>query len=76
MQPVDFPVAPVVAVKKLLAQTGVKKEDVAWWEVNEAFAVVALANLKLLGVDPARVNPNGGAVSLGHPLGHVSCLLL
>ncbi len=67
----DFPVAPVQAVRKLLARTGVRVEDVGWGEINEAFAAVALANMKLLALDAARVNPNGGAVSLGHPLGHV-----
>ena len=46
-----------------------KADDIALWEINEAFSVVALANMKLLGLDPAKVNVHGGAVSLGHPLG-------
>ena len=67
--PIDFPIAPAFAVPKLLEQTGVKKEDVAMWEINEAFSAVALANLKMLDLDPAKVNVNGGAVSIGHPIG-------
>ncbi|XP_068910474.1 acetyl-CoA acetyltransferase, mitochondrial isoform X2 [Tenebrio molitor] len=67
--PIDFPVAPAVAIPTLLKNTGVKKEDVALWEINEAFSVVVLANQQLLDLDPARVNVHGGAVSLGHPIG-------
>ncbi|XP_026318877.1 acetyl-CoA acetyltransferase, mitochondrial isoform X2 [Hyposmocoma kahamanoa] len=67
--PIDFPIAPAVAIPKLLKQTGVKKEDVALWEINEAFSVVAVANQKILGLDPAKLNVHGGAVSLGHPIG-------
>ncbi|CAH1986249.1 unnamed protein product [Acanthoscelides obtectus] len=68
-EPVDFPIAPAVAIPKLLEKTGVKKDDVALWEINEAFSVVVLANQKLLDVDPSKVNVHGGAVSLGHPIG-------
>ncbi|NXJ99067.1 THILA acetyltransferase, partial [Corythaixoides concolor] len=50
-------------------ETGLKKEDIAMWEINEAFSVVVLANIKMLGIDPQKVNINGGAVSLGHPIG-------
>lgn len=46
-----------------------RKEDIALWEINEAFSVVVLANMKLLDIDPAKVNVHGGAVSLGHPIG-------
>ncbi|XP_072932816.1 acetyl-CoA acetyltransferase B, mitochondrial isoform X2 [Epargyreus clarus] len=67
--PVDFPIAPAVAIPKLLEKTGVSKDDVALWEINEAFSVVAVANQKLLGLDPAKINVHGGAVSLGHPIG-------
>ena len=49
--------------------SGWKKDDVDLWEINEAFAVVSIANNKLLGLDPARVNVWGGAVALGHPIG-------
>lgn len=54
---------------QLLEATGLKKEEVAMWEINEAFSVVALANIKMLDIDPTKVNINGGAVSLGHPIG-------
>ncbi|XP_060525415.1 acetyl-CoA acetyltransferase, mitochondrial isoform X2 [Cylas formicarius] len=68
-EPIDFPIAPAVAIPKLLEKTGVSKDDVAMWEINEAFSVVVLANEKILGLDPQRVNIHGGAVSLGHPIG-------
>lgn len=67
--PVDFPIAPSVAIPKLLEKTGIKKDDVALWEINEAFSAVVLANQKILELDPSRVNVHGGAVSLGHPIG-------
>lgn len=67
--PVDFPIAPAVAIPKLLEKTGVKKDDVALWEINEAFSAVVLANQILLELDPSKVNIHGGAVSLGHPIG-------
>uniref|UniRef100_A0A8C5K967 Acetyl-CoA acetyltransferase, mitochondrial n=1 Tax=Jaculus jaculus TaxID=51337 RepID=A0A8C5K967_JACJA len=69
VDPIDFPVAPAYAVPKVLKDAGLKKEDIAMWEVNEAFSVVVLANIKMLEVDPQKVNINGGAVSLGHPIG-------
>ncbi|XP_028157143.1 acetyl-CoA acetyltransferase, mitochondrial [Ostrinia furnacalis] len=67
--PIDFPIAPAVAIPKLLQKTGVKKDDVALWEINEAFSVVAVANQKILELDPSKVNVHGGAVSIGHPIG-------
>lgn len=67
--PIDFPTAPAEAIPKVLKMTGVKKEDIAMWEINEAFSVVVLANIKVLNIDPAKVNVNGGAVSIGHPIG-------
>ena len=48
---------------------GLRVEDIDMWEINEAFSVVVLANMKLLGLDPSKVNIHGGAVSLGHPIG-------
>ncbi|XP_053911143.1 acetyl-CoA acetyltransferase, mitochondrial [Cuculus canorus] len=69
VDPIDFPIAPAYAVPKILSETGLKKEDIAMWEINEAFSVVVLANIKMLGIDPQKVNINGGAVSLGHPIG-------
>lgn len=67
--PIDFPIAPAFAIPKLLEKTGVSKDDVAMWEINEAFSVVVLANQKMLELDPKKVNMHGGAVSLGHPIG-------
>ena len=68
-KPVEFTVAPADAINKLLTKTGHRVGDVDLWEINEAFAVVAIANNQLLKLDPARVNVRGGATSLGHPLG-------
>src|SRR6202795_2931157 len=61
--------APVTAVQKLWQKTGWKPEDVDLYELNEAFSVQALGVMKELGLDPARVNVNGGAVAIGHPIG-------
>ncbi|HEX8058021.1 MAG TPA: acetyl-CoA C-acetyltransferase, partial [Novosphingobium sp.] len=59
----------VPATQRLLAKTGLSIEDIGLYEVNEAFAPVPLSWLKMLEADPARLNVNGGAISLGHPLG-------
>lgn len=67
--PLWFTTAPSKAIPKAMANAGIKKEDVDYYEINEAFSVVALANNKELGLDANKVNVNGGAVSLGHPLG-------
>ena len=67
--PIDFPLAPIYATQKLFKQTGLKKEDIAMFEINEAFSVVVLANIQKLALDPERVNVHGGAVALGHPIG-------
>lgn len=64
-----FTTAPVYAVQKLLAKTGLKVSDIDLFEVNEAFAAVALAAIRELSLDPAKVNVRGGAVALGHPIG-------
>ncbi|KAF8846873.1 thiolase [Acephala macrosclerotiorum] len=69
IDPVDFPIAPAKAVPIALERAGIKKEDVAIWEFNEAFAAVIKANEKILGLEGAKVNPLGGAISLGHALG-------
>uniref|UniRef100_A0A8C1WZL5 acetyl-CoA C-acetyltransferase n=1 Tax=Cyprinus carpio TaxID=7962 RepID=A0A8C1WZL5_CYPCA len=58
-----------ICFAQVLKKVGVKKEDIAMWEINEAFSVVVLANIKMLDIDPDKVNINGGAVSLGHPIG-------
>ncbi len=68
-EPVRFPTAPVHAIDKVLARAQVPKAKVALYEINEAFAVVALACTKLAGLDASRVNVRGGAVALGHPIG-------
>ncbi len=62
-------IGPVVAIPKALALAGLKKEEIGVIELNEAFGVQALAVIRRTGLDPARVNPNGGAIALGHPLG-------
>ncbi|XP_018060329.1 PREDICTED: acetyl-CoA acetyltransferase, mitochondrial [Atta colombica] len=67
--PIDFPIAPAFAVPSLLQNAGVNKNDIALWEINEAFSAVVVANQKLLDIDPAKVNVHGGAISLGHPIG-------
>ncbi|AXC49215.1 acetyl-CoA C-acyltransferase [Paracoccus suum] len=67
--PADFPTAPMPATEKLLAQIGWDVDDVDLWEVNEAFAVVPMAFMARLGVPHARLNVNGGACALGHPIG-------
>src|SRR5690606_29730909 len=68
-QPEWFTTAPAGAIKALLSRTGQRVEDVDQWEVNEAFAVVALANQDELGLPEDRVNVRGGAIALGHPIG-------
>ena len=60
LAPIDFPTAPVAAMSKVLELCQLTKEDIAMFEINEAFSVVALANTKLLELDPSRVNVNGG----------------
>ncbi|RJE18521.1 Acetyl-CoA acetyltransferase [Aspergillus sclerotialis] len=69
VDPVDFPVAPAKAVPIALERAGITKDQVSIWEFNEAFAAVIKANEKILGLENARVNPLGGAISLGHALG-------
>lgn len=64
-----FTTTPSLAVPKAVAKAGLKMEDIAYWELNEAFAVVGIENSKRLKLDPAKVNVHGGAVSIGHPLG-------
>lgn len=54
---------------QLLESAGVNKNDIALWEINEAFSTVVVANQKLLDLDPNKINVHGGAVSLGHPIG-------
>jgi acetyl-CoA C-acetyltransferase len=67
--PVEFTIAPADAIRKTLQRAGLQTKDIDLWELNEAFAVVSLANMQLLGLDAASVDVNGGAVCLGHPIG-------
>jgi acetyl-CoA C-acetyltransferase len=68
--------APAPASRRALAQAGMEVGDVDLWEINEAFAVVPLETIRTLGLDPERVNPSGGAIALGHPLGATGAMLL
>jgi acetyl-CoA C-acetyltransferase len=76
VRPEVMGIGPVPAVEKLLARTGLTVEDFDVIESNEAFAAQALAVSKALGLDPARVNPNGGAIALGHPVGATGAILI
>lgn len=67
--PIDFTIAPSLAIPILLKRAGLSKDDIAKWEINEAFAGVSIVNNRLLGLDSSRVNVKGGAVALGHPIG-------
>ena len=62
-------IGPIKAIPKVLKATGVRQDELDWIELNEAFAAQSLAVIKDLGLDPAKVNPQGGAIALGHPLG-------
>jgi acetyl-CoA C-acetyltransferase len=64
-----FTITPSKAVPKAVAKAGLRMEDISYWELNEAFAVVGIENARRMKLDPARVNVHGGAVSIGHPLG-------
>mgnify|MGYP000851672155 CR=1 FL=1 len=68
-EPKWFTTSPAKALPKALDKAGITKDQVDFFEFNEAFSVVGIANTKILGLDPAKVNVNGGAVALGHPLG-------
>ncbi|MCV9388923.1 acetyl-CoA C-acyltransferase [Reichenbachiella ulvae] len=68
-EPLWFTTAPALAIPKAISNAGLKPEDVDYYEINEAFSVVALANIKELSLDKEKVNTLGGAVALGHPLG-------
>jgi acetyl-CoA C-acetyltransferase len=68
-KPVEFTIAPTDAINKCLTKAGKSVSDIDTWEINEAFAVVSLANNQLLKLDPSKVNVRGGAVVMGHPIG-------
>ena len=74
--PVLMLTGPAPASEKALRMAGMNAKDIDLWEINEAFAVVVLQTIKKLGIDPARVNVNGGAMALGHPLGATGAMLL
>jgi acetyl-CoA C-acetyltransferase len=67
--PEKFTTSPSIALPKAIERAGLKLSDIDYFEFNEAFSVVGLANIKIMGLDSSKVNVNGGAVSLGHPLG-------
>jgi len=69
LSPVDWPVAPALGIKDLLKRAGLRTNDIAKWEINEAFAVVVLANARQLDIDIQDINVHGGAISVGHPFG-------
>jgi acetyl-CoA C-acetyltransferase len=75
-EPEWFTTAPVGAIKKVLAQLGWKPHDADLYEINEAFAVVTMAAMRDVDIDHARVNVNGGACALGHPIGATGARIL
>ena len=75
-EPAIMLTGPVDVTKKLLKQTGIAIEDIDLFEVNEAFASVVLRYIQAFNLDPAKVNPNGGAIAMGHPLGATGAMLI
>jgi acetyl-CoA C-acetyltransferase len=75
VEPQVMGLGPIPAVKRVFEKSGLKPADMDVVESNEAFAVQAMAVTQDLGLDPAKVNPNGGAVALGHPIGATGCIL-
>jgi len=75
VEPQLMGLGPIPAVRRVFAKAGLKPADMDVIESNEAFAVQAMAVTRDLGLDPAKVNPNGGAVALGHPIGATGCIL-
>jgi acetyl-CoA C-acetyltransferase len=75
-EPVIMLTAPTPASRKALERAGMETSDIDLWEINEAFAAVPLQTIRNLGVDPDKVNVNGGAIALGHPLGATGAMLL
>ena len=76
VDPVLMLEGPIPASKKVLSKAGLEVDDIALWEVNEAFASIPLMTINTLGIDPGRVNVNGGAIALGHPLGATGARLI
>lgn len=75
-KPDEMGIGPLLAIPKLLEYTGISKEEVGVWEINEAFAAQAVACVRELGLDREKVNPRGGAIALGHPLGATGARLV
>lgn len=75
VDPAYMGIGPVPAVKKLLEQTGLQKEDIGLYELNEAFASQSLACIRELGLDIEKVNVNGSGISMGHPIGATGCII-
>jgi len=75
-EPLIMLTAPAPASEKALRMAGMKARDIDLWEINEAFAAVVLQTIRALDIDPERVNINGGAIALGHPLGASGAILL
>lgn len=75
-EPVIMLTAPTPASERALKKAGMEAKDIDLWEINEAFAVVPLQTIRNLSIDPAKVNVNGGAIALGHPLGATGAMLL
>ncbi len=75
-EPVIMLTAPAPASQKALARAGMQVKDVDLWEINEAFATVPMQTARVLGIDPERINVNGGSIALGHPLGATGAILL
>lgn len=75
-EPVIMLTAPTPASQRALKKAGMEAKDIDLWEINEAFAAVALQTMKNLGLDPEKVNVNGGSIALGHPLGATGAILL
>jgi acetyl-CoA C-acetyltransferase len=75
-EPLIMLTAPAAASEKALKAAGLAAGDIDLWEINEAFAAVVLQTVRRLGIDPERVNVNGGSIALGHPLGATGAILL
>jgi acetyl-CoA C-acetyltransferase len=75
-EPVLMLTAPTPAARKALSRAGMQPRDIDLWEINEAFAAIPLRTMRELEIDPERVNVNGGAIALGHPLGATGAMLV
>jgi acetyl-CoA C-acetyltransferase len=75
-EPIIMLTAPGPAAQRCLRRAGMSANDIDLWEINEAFAAVPLKTIRELGLDPERVNVNGGAIALGHPIGATGAMLI